>query len=651
MRRITPAVTLTMLWMAWSSLPALLALPIQASLKAAIISEFRAGQQAVREGHFDLAVEEYQRVLRLDPSLIEVRVDLGLAYHALGQYGLAVREFEKVSHQSSHIPAVDLFLGLDYMKLGSPAKAVPHLRAALQSARTRSEAQAALLACYRAQGDYADVTMLLESIADRNPPAAERLYEAGQGYLAVAAQVAERLSREPQSAWANRLAADMLAMQHLWSDAAVKYTEALATNDAQPGLHAALGLVYLHQAKYGEAEAEFKRELRRDPGDEDALLGLAEIDIARESPSGALGAILKLWSVFPPYLARPGGGVSITLSPSESRKMAGRLEAAHASPARSFLLASLDRAAGDLQDAETQWVAFERDLDSRQERLDAASTNETASEACGSRRYSICARLLARSSGRSVAENLTLGQSLLALGNDQAAEHSFATALSSDTNNPAVAYWLVRTSMRLGDGYFRKLVILFPDSWRALEFRGDADLLRFDGFGAVKEYSAAIQQRPDAAELYEGLGRAFFMEGAHAHATSALKAALQLDPHRAGALYVLGSIYLDQHEDQKSIACLLAAVRWDPQMLDARAALGRAYMRNGDARRALPELEKAAATDTHGDIHYLLYEAYRALGEPSLAQTALVRSQELRRLSADKLQQNVKKAFGEGHRE
>ncbi len=651
MWRTTPALTLTMLWIAGIGLPAALTLPVQTSSETAVGADFRAGQQAVHEGRFDLAVEEYQKVLRLDPSLVEARFNLGLAYQALGKYDDAVRELEVASRQRPDIAGLDLFLGLDYMKLGSPAKAVPHLRAALQPARSRSEAQAALLACYRVQNDYADTTLLLKSIAGQNPRSDEQLYILGQGYLALAAKLADTLSREHQSAWVNRLTGDMLSVQHLWADAAVKYQEALATNDAQPGLHAALGLVYLQQAKYSEAEVECKTELRRDPGNEDALLGLAEVDIARNSPSDALAAISRLWAVFPPFLARQKGGFSITLGPSESRQMAGQLEAAPASPAKSFLLASLDRAAGDLQDAETQWVAFEHSLDSREEGLDTASNRDTTSEVCESHQYSACARLLDHRKSLSVAENLMLGYSLLALGQDQGAEQSFTTALSSDSINPAAAYWLVRTSLKLGEEYFTKLVTLFPNSWRAHEFAGDADRLRFDASGAVKEYDAAIRQRPDSAELYEDLGRAHFMEGDLAHAESALKTALQLNPRQAGALYILGSMYLNQHQNQKSIACLRAAVRWDPELLDARAALGRAYMRNGDARSALPELEKAAATDIHGDVHYLLYQAFRALGEPGPAQAALVRSQELRRISADTLEQNVKKAFGEERRE
>ena len=51
----------------------------------------------------------------------------------------------------------------------------------------------------------------------------------------------------------------------------------------------------------------------------------------------------------------------------------------------------------------------------------------------------------------------------------------------------------------------------------------------------------------------------------------------------------------------------------------------------GDAASAAPELERAAATDDNGDLHYLLYLAYRKLGKNAMAAQDLAASQELRK--------------------
>jgi tetratricopeptide (TPR) repeat protein len=82
-------------------------------------------------------------------------------------------------------------------------------------------------------------------------------------------------------------------------------------------------------------------------------------------------------------------------------------------------------------------------------------------------------------------------------------------------------------------------------------------------------------------------------------------------------------------------------LRRDPTLLEACAALGQAYMRLRQPDLALPQLEKAAPIDFHGDLHYLLYVAYRELGRNDLAQKALARSQQLRRNLAAKSQARI----------
>src|SRR6202012_4942939 len=51
---------------------------------------FRAGQAALRQGDFLRATEQFKKVLALDPSLVEAKVNLGLAYQSLLDYDAAV---------------------------------------------------------------------------------------------------------------------------------------------------------------------------------------------------------------------------------------------------------------------------------------------------------------------------------------------------------------------------------------------------------------------------------------------------------------------------------------------------------------------------------------------------------------------------------
>src|SRR5215468_5206020 len=103
------------------------ALPLLAwqSPEEAVSVHFQAGQAAIKNGEPEIAVREFQNVLSLDPSLVEAKVNLGLAYHLAGQYSKSTAVMADVAHMSPDLIPVQLFLGIGYLKLGEAAKAIP----------------------------------------------------------------------------------------------------------------------------------------------------------------------------------------------------------------------------------------------------------------------------------------------------------------------------------------------------------------------------------------------------------------------------------------------------------------------------------------------------------------------------------------------
>jgi tetratricopeptide (TPR) repeat protein len=92
-------------------------------------------------------------------------------------------------------------------------------------------------------------------------------------------------------------------------------------------------------------------------------------------------------------------------------------------------------------------------------------------------------------------------------------------------------------------------------------------------------------------------------------------------------------MYVAGREHEKAIPYLQKALRFDASLLEANATLGKAYLRAGRPEAAVVELEKALSLDLYGDLHYLLYQAYRDLGRAESARAALSRSEEMRRNS------------------
>ncbi len=198
------------------------------------------------------------------------------------------------------------------------------------------------------------------------------------------------------------------------------------------------------------------------------------------------------------------------------------------------------------------------------------------------------------------------------------------------------SYWSERTYQALGAESYAQLEASFPDSWRTHQLRAEGFALRRDRDDAIKEYQAALQLRPDEAELHKSLGEFYLDNHSDQDAERELTKAVALDPSRTETLYSLGRLYIMDNENEKAVPLLRRALQLQPNLNEANGLLGTAYVRMGQFADAVPRLEKAAPLDHYGNIHYQLYMAYRKLGDAERAQKALTRSQDIRRSSLER---------------
>lgn len=583
------------------------------SLEAQIAAHFQAGIDATRSGQFSRAIEEYKAVLKLDPQLAEAHVNLGLAYHSVGDYNLAVEEFRTALSGKPDIPSANLFLGIDYLKLGLCGKAIPALRAALETQPTNQEALRALAVCYLDQQQYQQSAEAFRMLSSLQPDQPEALFTLAHGYLELAKRLADRMSQHYQNtAWANLLAGDLLAESMRWNDAILLYRQALKHDPNLPEIHVSLGQIYLRQRNLQNAKQEFEIALGRDPRNEPALLGTAWIELANESALSAIDYVNRIWASFPLFLSYASEFPSLQFDP----KIRLAVEQAPDSPGRRFLLATVYKSAD-----------FEEDVASWRQAQDRINNPDPA--ACTEHQFVICAKMLQSQHNRTEKANLMLGEAQFMLADYDKAAGAFGQALAS-TDNPAVRYWLTRTYRRMAARTFAGLLEKFPESARAYQFRAESDQLREDYGQAITNYETAIRLRPDDAELHEKISQIYLEKKLYEQADQELNRAVELNPSRARIYYLMGRSRLSQHAERDSLPYLQRALKMDPSLLEAHAALGQAYMRLKQPAPALPELEKAANIDLHGDLHYLLYLAYRDLGKQELAQKALLRSRQLR---------------------
>ena len=575
-------------------------------------------------------------MLALDPGLVEAEVNLGLAYQSLFEYDLAVRHLEKALRERPNLLGPTVIVGMDYLKLGSPEKATPFLQQALKLDPSNREAHQALASCYLGQESFRSAAEEFRQVAMLDSDKSEAWFKLGHEYLDLAARLAYRgahLYRE--SAWGHRFLGDLLFQRSRWEDAVQEYRKALGIEPRQSGLHTSLGQAYLHAQKLEDAETEFHLELKLDSGNELAWLGLANLQLAKGQATAALESLGKVWEISPEFLVVQREFPSIEL-PQQAKASLSRVQDEPEGPAKHFLLAALYTTTNESALSDRQWKSFQADFSAWQQAPNAAVGSRADQDPCKAHRYSRCVDSLQTRKHQTDSERLLLGKTHFTLQQYEPAADALAQVPGVTNENAEASYWLARTYQALGAEAYARLEESFPGSWRTHQLRADGYGLRQDLDGALKEFHAALQLRPNESELHEALGELYLVNHSDDDAQSELERALALDPLRTHALYLLGRFYVQKRENEKALSYLQRALRLQPDLAEASGLLGTAYVRLGQFANAIPKLKKAAPTDHYGNVHYQLYLAYRKLGQAELAQKALARSQDLRRSSLER---------------
>lgn len=612
---------------------------------------FRAGQEAMKQGQYARAAEDFKKVLAVEPNLVEAEVNLGLAYQSLFEYELALRNLTKALRERPNLLGPTVIVGMDYLKLGSPEKAVAYLQQALKLDPSNHDAAQALASSYLGEENFPSAAEEFRELAAMDSDKAGAWFQLGHEYLDLSARLAFRGARlYPESAWGHRFLGDLLYQRSRWEDAVKEYQKAATVDPRQPGLHTSMGQAYLHAGKLEEAEKEFRLELQADSQNEPAWLGLANLQLTKDQSADALESLAKVWEISPEFLSVQRFP-SVDLSSVSAKASAARIQGDPESAAKHFLLAALHAAANDSGPSDSEWKSFQNDFSAWQKEQNAAgaqSNGESNSDPCKAHRYSRCVELLQSRKQLTDAERLLLGEAHFTLQQYELAASALGQVQGISSGNAEASYWLERTYQALGAEAYAKLEESFPDSWRIHQLRAESFAFRQDLDDAIKEYQAALQLRPNDAELHEALGQLYLDNHSDAEAQGELEKAVEVDASRTHALYLLGRLYVQNRENEKAVPYLQRALRLQPDLAEANEMLGTAYVRLGQFAEAVPKLEKAAPRDHYGNVHYQLYVAYHKLGRAELAQKALARSQQLRRSSLEHDQAVI---LGSGHAE
>jgi tetratricopeptide (TPR) repeat protein len=248
---------------------------------------------------------------------------------------------------------------------------------------------------------------------------------------------------------------------------------------------------------------------------------------------------------------------------------------------------------------------------------------------------------------------LFLANDLIKLGDfERAAEH-LRRLSQRQPENPEVWYLLGKVHMKLSEEALSKLSALDPNSVWVHEISGEVmeSMKNYDG--ALLEYKKAVEVAPQQAGTHYHLGNAYWSLNMWDVATEQFRAELANDPSNCMAQWKIGNIILEQHGDSsQALAEVQKALGVCPNLLGARVDRARALIKLDRHAEAVKDLEAAVKADpAESSTHFLLAQAYRALGRTQEAQAEMRVFSKLEESSRAKTAERAKELLQEKSKE
>lgn len=333
------------------------------------------GQQALAQGRFGEAQADFEKLTKLEPNVAEAHATLAAICFQQHEYDEAIREVRIAQKLKPGLPKLDSLLALSLAETGRFEQALPGLEKGFKQtadSEVRRMCGLQLMRADTAVGRDSDAVETALQLNRLYPDDPEILYHTGRVYGNFAYVVMERLhDKAPNSVWMLQAQGEANESEKNYDAAIAAFNHVLELDPHRPGIHYRLGRVYLsrfHGAQKTDdrdaAVREFTAELETDPGNGNAGYELANLEADRGSADAAHKQYEQVLLRFPDFEEALVGLAGLELQSAKPQQAIPLLE--HATRLRPddevawYRLARADRAAGDNVGAAKALAAFRK---------------------------------------------------------------------------------------------------------------------------------------------------------------------------------------------------------------------------------------------------------------------------------------------------
>ncbi len=243
---------------------------------------FQHGAAALHEGRNADAEREFRAAIRLDPTLPEAYLDLGLVLGREGKMKDAIETIQKALQLNSRLDSAHMFLGIFQYQSGQSPAAIESLHQEITLNPKNGEALSWLGIAELAAGRPELAVGPLDAAFDLSPNDLNLLEYRGRAHSQVAQASYARMAKLDPDAWqVHKVRAELFMADNKDREAIAEYQAALVRESRNPDLYEGLGDAYRHLNELEQAQKAYTQELALSPQNPIAMYNLGSTDIDR----------------------------------------------------------------------------------------------------------------------------------------------------------------------------------------------------------------------------------------------------------------------------------------------------------------------------------------------------------------------------------